>query len=82
VIQNGATEEEAINEFRKEIADVWNDINKEFLYPTAVPMPLLTRILNFARVMDVLYKDEDGYVHAGTVVKDFVASLLVDPVPL
>ncbi|KAE8125665.1 hypothetical protein FH972_020444 [Carpinus fangiana] len=82
VIQNGATEEEAINEFRKEVADAWKDINKEFLYPTAVPMPLLTRILNLARVMDVLYKDEDGYVHAGTVLKDFVASLLVDPVPL
>jgi hypothetical protein len=33
------------------------------------------------RVIDVIYKDEDGYTHAEIVLKDFVASLLVDPVP-
>jgi len=62
--QHGATEEEAINEFRKEITDAWKDINEECLYPTIVPMPLVTRILNLARVIDVVYKGEDGYVHA------------------
>jgi hypothetical protein len=80
--QHGATEEEAVKHLQKEITDAWKDINKGCLYPTAVPMPLLTRILNLARVMDVFYKDDDGFTNGGIVLKDFVASLLVDPVPL
>ncbi|KAB1215222.1 (-)-germacrene D synthase [Morella rubra] len=80
--QHSATEEEAVMEFQKQVTDVWKDINEECLYPTPVPMPLLTRILNLARVMDVAYKDGDGYTNADIVLKDFVASLLVDPVPM
>ncbi|KAK4576358.1 hypothetical protein RGQ29_027073 [Quercus rubra] len=79
--QHGGTEEEAINEFCKQVTDAWKDINKECLYPTTVPMPILMRILNLARVIDVVYKDEDGYTHAGIVLKDFVTSMLIDPVP-
>ncbi|KAG6689498.1 hypothetical protein I3842_11G178400 [Carya illinoinensis] len=80
--QHGVTEEEAVHELRKQVTDAWKDINKECLYPTEVPMPILMRVLNLARVIDVVYKDEDGYTHAGIVLKDFVASLMVDPVPL
>uniref|UniRef100_A0A7N2M9K7 Uncharacterized protein n=1 Tax=Quercus lobata TaxID=97700 RepID=A0A7N2M9K7_QUELO len=79
--QNGGTEEEAINEFCKQVTGAWKDINKECLYPTTVAMPILMRILNLARVIDVVYKDEDGYTHAGVVLKDFVTSMLIDPVP-
>ncbi|KAF5478797.1 hypothetical protein F2P56_005327 [Juglans regia] len=80
--QHGVTEEEAVHELRKQVTDAWKDINKECLYPTEVPMPILMRVLNLSRVCDVVYKDEDGYTHAGIVLKDFVASLMVDPVPL
>ncbi|PON55954.1 Squalene/phytoene synthase [Trema orientale] len=79
--QYGATEEEAIEELRKQIIHAWNDINEECLYPTTVPMPLLTRILNLARVVDVVYKDEDGYTHAQVVLKDFIAAMFINPVP-
>jgi hypothetical protein len=77
MIQHGATEE-----LRKQVTNAWKDINEECLYPTTVPMPLVMPILNLARVIDVIYKDEDGYTNAGVVLKDFVASLLVEPVPL
>jgi hypothetical protein len=80
--QHGAKEEEAIEELRTQVTDAWKDINEECLYPTTVPMPLVMPILNLARVIDVIYKDEDGYTNAGIVLKDFVASLLVEPVPL
>ncbi|XP_040988311.1 (-)-germacrene D synthase-like isoform X2 [Juglans microcarpa x Juglans regia] len=80
--QHGVTEEEAVHELSKQVTDAWKDINKECLYPTEVPMPILMRVLNLARVIDVVYKDEDGYTHAGIVLKDFVASLMVDPLPL
>ncbi|TQD81052.1 hypothetical protein C1H46_033405 [Malus baccata] len=60
----GATEEEAIIELRRQVNNAWKDINEACLHPTAVAMPLLIRILNFARVMDVVYKCEDGYNNA------------------
>ncbi|KAM3696543.1 hypothetical protein ACJW31_06G047200 [Castanea mollissima] len=78
--QYGATEEDAINELRKEVTNAWKDINEECLYPTIVSKPIIMSILNLTRVADVVYKDEDGYTNAG--IKDFVTSLLIDPVPL
>jgi hypothetical protein len=82
MIQHDATEEEAIEELQKQVTNAWKDINEECLYPTTVPMPLVMPILNLARVIDVIYKDGDNYTNAGVLLKDFVASLLVDPVPL
>ncbi|KAL6314019.1 hypothetical protein AAG906_011753 [Vitis piasezkii] len=80
--QHGASEQETHNEFNKQVRDAWKDINEECLIPTAVPMPILKRVLNLARVIDVIYKNEDGYTHSGTVLKDFVTSMLIDPVPI
>ncbi|KAG6637482.1 hypothetical protein I3843_11G176500 [Carya illinoinensis] len=76
--QHGVIEEEAVHELRKQLTDAWKDINKVCLYPTEVPMRILMRVLNLARVIDVVYKDEDGYTHARIVLKDFVASSMVD----
>ncbi|KAL6311208.1 hypothetical protein AAG906_000449 [Vitis piasezkii] len=42
-------------EFHNQIVNAWMDINQECLKPTAVPMPLLTRVLNLSRV---IYKEE------------------------
>ncbi|CAL5405702.1 unnamed protein product [Camellia sinensis] len=55
--------------------------NKECLRPTAIQMPLLLRVVNLARVINVLYKDEDGYTHSRTKLKGFVTSVLIDSVP-
>lgn len=80
--QYGASEEEAIEELKKQLTDAWKDINEECLNPTPVPKPLVARILNYARVIAVLYKDVDGYTNAPIALKDSVASVLVDPVPI
>ena len=80
--QHGASEEETHVEFNKQVTNAWKDINEECMIPTRVPRTILTRVLNFARVMDVLYKNEDGYTHSGTVLKDFVTSMIIDPVPI
>ncbi|KAL5804317.1 hypothetical protein ACOSQ3_031117 [Xanthoceras sorbifolium] len=65
----GVSEEEVIKMFRKEIFNAWKDINQEFLKPTAAaaPMPILTRILNLSRVMNVIYKDDDGYTNSHVI---------------
>ncbi|XP_075671447.1 putative terpene synthase 2 [Castanea sativa] len=80
--QHGVSKEEVHNEFQKQIENAWKDINQGCLRPTQVPMPLLTRVLNFSQVMDLLYKDEDAYTHSGEVLIQGVTSLLVDSVPI
>ncbi|KAJ4718955.1 Terpene synthase [Melia azedarach] len=79
--QHGVFEEDAVNVFRKEVENAWKDMNQELLKPTAFPMPLMERVLNLARVMDYLHKDSDSYTNAH-LVKDQIASLLRDPLPL
>lgn len=80
--QYGVTEQEACDVFKKQIDNAWKDINQEFLRPTSAPTAILMRVLNFARVMDLLYKEDDGYTHVGQVTRDGVAALLINPVPL
>ncbi|KAJ4827207.1 hypothetical protein Tsubulata_016800 [Turnera subulata] len=80
--EHGVPEEEACKVLQMEVVKAWKDINEECLKPTAVPMPLLTRILNLTRVIDVIYKDEDCYTHVGKVMKSNVASVLIHPVPI
>ncbi len=81
--QHGVTEKQAKEELWKEVDDAWKDINEGSLHPHQVPEPLLTRVLNLARAIDVVYKDnKDRYTHPDLELKQFVASLLVDPVPL
>ena len=47
-----------------------------------MPVPLHTRVVNLARVMDLFYKDEDAYTHVGGVIVEGITSILVDPVPV
>jgi len=80
--QYGLSEQEVYKEFHMQVVNAWKDINEECLKPTAVPMPLLERIVNLSRVMDVIYKEEDGYTHVGQAMKNNVASLFIDSVPI
>ena len=80
--QHGVSEQVVHDDFNKQVANAWKDINEECIRPTVVPMPLLMRVLNLARVIDVIYKDGDGYTHVGKEMKNNVASMLIDPVPI
>ncbi|KAL5546120.1 hypothetical protein UlMin_005807 [Ulmus minor] len=77
--QNGVSLEEARDELKKCVDEAWKGLNEEFLEPRAVSIPLLTRTLNLARVMDVIYKDGDGYTHAGGAVKTYINVLFINP---
>ncbi|WKA12819.1 hypothetical protein VitviT2T_030173 [Vitis vinifera] len=80
--QHGVSEQQTLDELHNQVRDAWKDMNQECLSPTAVPMPIIMRVLNLARFIDVVYKDEDGYTHSETVLKDLIASLLIHPVPI
>ncbi|KAK1422841.1 hypothetical protein QVD17_18130 [Tagetes erecta] len=77
--ETGASEEEACEFFSKQVEDAWKVINQESLRPTHVPFPLLMPPINFARICDVLYIDNDGYTHAGAHMINHIKSLLVHP---
>ncbi|CAL2254850.1 unnamed protein product [Prunus armeniaca] len=74
-------EQEIIDAFNKQIVDSWKDINEEFLGPTSVPMPILVLVLNLTRIVDLVYKKDDGFTRVGKVMKDSVASYFIDPAP-
>ncbi|PHT33625.1 hypothetical protein CQW23_25425 [Capsicum baccatum] len=78
----GVSKQEAYSKFQKEITNGWKDINKEFFRPTEVPTFVLERVLNFARVMDTLYKNEDGYTNSKGKVKNMISSLLVESIQI
>ncbi|TMW83907.1 hypothetical protein EJD97_000483, partial [Solanum chilense] len=78
----GASKQEAYAKFKKDVTNVWKDINKEFFRPTEVPMFVLERALNFARVIDTLYQEVDGYTNSKGLLKDLVNSLLIESVKI
>ncbi|KAM3304362.1 hypothetical protein P3S67_015394 [Capsicum chacoense] len=78
----GVSKQEAYSKFQKEITNGWKDINKEFFCPTEVPTFVLERVLNLARVMDTLYKNEDGYTNSKGKVKNMISSLLVESIEI
>ncbi|ESW04998.1 hypothetical protein PHAVU_011G143100, partial [Phaseolus vulgaris] len=80
--QHKVSRECAIEELQKLVENAWKDINDACLAPTQVPMTFLMRALNFARVIDVLYKDEDNYTNAGGIMKVHIESLLVKKMSL
>ncbi|KAL6311325.1 hypothetical protein AAG906_025530 [Vitis piasezkii] len=82
VKQYSVSKQQAYDEFNKQIANAWNEINQGFLVPTSMPIPILIRVLNLTRVADIIYKENDEYTHVGKVMKDNIASLLIDLVPI
>nr|QBA83620.1 terpene synthase [Mentha x piperita] len=77
--EKGVSEGEAIAEFRKQVEKSWKTLNKECLEPRAASMPILKCVVNFTRVIVVLYTDEDAYGNSKTKTKDMIKSILVDP---
>lgn len=77
------SKEKAMLECQKMIADVNKTINEELLKTTAVPCQVLKQALNFGRLLHVLYsKSDDIYNCSEGKLKEYIATLLVDPILL
>ncbi|XP_012443584.1 (+)-delta-cadinene synthase isozyme XC14 [Gossypium raimondii] len=76
------TAQEAYDVFNKYIESAWKDTNQELLKPTEMPTEVMNRSLNLSRVMDVVYKEGDGYTYVRKAMKDVITSLLIEPVTL
>ncbi|KAK9155479.1 hypothetical protein Sjap_002959 [Stephania japonica] len=80
--QYGLPEEEVEAELNKQVEEAWKELNKGLLRPTAFPMPILMRVVNLSRMIYVLYKHEDAYVHSNKKTKEHITSLFVHPIPI
>ncbi|KAJ7981640.1 Terpene synthase [Quillaja saponaria] len=80
--QHGVTEEEAFKILEEEVSNAWKDINEDFLKPTAVPVHFLDCVINHTRVLNFLYGYELDKYTEGVLMKDYVATLFVDPIPI
>jgi len=79
--ENGVSEEEACRELNKQVEEAWKDLNAAFFDPQSPPVPLLLRVLNGCRVVELLYKAEDGFTNSINT-KHYLVSLLVEPVQI
>ncbi|KAL8045287.1 hypothetical protein ABFX02_08G103600 [Erythranthe guttata] len=73
---------ELFAEFEKQVKKAWKDINKECIGSTASSFPILSCVLNLARLINLLYSDEDGYTNSNAKTKEIIQSVLVEPVTI
>ncbi|KAG5601081.1 hypothetical protein H5410_032451 [Solanum commersonii] len=78
----GASKQETYIKFQKAVTNAWKDIDKEFFCPTEGPMFVLERVLNFARVIETLYKEEDGYTNAKDKLQNMINLMLTESVKI
>nr|J7LP58.1 RecName: Full=Bifunctional sesquiterpene synthase 1; AltName: Full=Alpha-copaene synthase; AltName: Full=Delta-cadinene synthase; AltName: Full=Terpene synthase 1; Short=LdTPS1 [Phyla dulcis]AFR23368.1 alpha-copaene/delta-cadinene synthase [Phyla dulcis] len=79
--EHKTSKEDAVNELYDRLESAWKDLNEGFLRPTKIPAALLYRVLNYCRIIEVMYSRGDWYTHVGPEMQGFVRQLLVDPVP-
>ncbi|KAL0353572.1 UNVERIFIED_CONTAM: Beta-caryophyllene synthase [Sesamum angustifolium] len=81
--QTGASKMDTFAELRKQVANAWKDMNQECLHPTVpVSMLILKPVVDLARVIHLLYSDNDDYTNSQTNTRDYINSVLVEPVPI
>ncbi|KAI3806797.1 hypothetical protein L1987_22712 [Smallanthus sonchifolius] len=78
--QYGVNEQQTYELFNKRVEDAWKEVNGEFMTCKDVKLPITMRVINFARSMEVLYKNKDHFTNVGEELKNCIKSLLVDAV--
>ncbi|XP_077221452.1 putative terpene synthase 2 isoform X3 [Tasmannia lanceolata] len=81
VKEHGCSEQEACDKLQELIKIAWKGLSQACLDPP-VSLALLMPIVNLARVMEVLYKNDDGYTFAEGKTKERIITLFVEPIAL
>ncbi|XP_042009751.1 bicyclogermacrene synthase-like [Salvia splendens] len=77
--QYGVPHEEARAQVKKRVRNAWKDINQECLEPRPASVSILMRVVNLARVINLLYSDADCYTDPNKS-KAWVKMVLIEPV--
>ncbi|CAF2016490.1 unnamed protein product [Brassica oleracea] len=79
--QFGVSKEQAVEGINIMLSDAWKDMNQELMRPHSCPFPLLMRIFNLSRVIDVFYRYQDCYTHP-EFLKEHIVSLFIEDIPI
>ncbi|XP_065858473.1 probable terpene synthase 8 [Euphorbia lathyris] len=77
----GVTKEEATEEIKKMIRNIWKEINEGYMEESRVSRSIVEYFLNFARMSNFVYRIRDAYTYS-TNLKDYVLKLFLEPLPL
>ncbi|KAJ1384009.1 Terpenoid cyclases/protein prenyltransferase alpha-alpha toroid [Sesbania bispinosa] len=78
--QYNISQQEAYNLIQKDVEDCWKVINEECLKPNDIPKFVHDCVINFARICEFLYEDQEDKYTNGELLKDCISSLLIDPI--
>ncbi|KAK7272467.1 hypothetical protein RJT34_29077 [Clitoria ternatea] len=78
--QYNISEEEAYIYIHKDVEDCWKVINEEYLKLNDLPKSLVDWIVNLARMCEVSYENYKDRFTNGELLKDYISSLLLDPI--
>ncbi|EFH67317.1 hypothetical protein ARALYDRAFT_890959 [Arabidopsis lyrata subsp. lyrata] len=77
------TKEVAVSQMKKMIRDNYKIVMEEFLTIKGVPRPILVRVLNILRMINVYnYEEGDGFTKPHEKLKDLITALFFYPLPL
>ena len=80
--QHGITKEVAVQELKKMDRENYKILMEEFMTSTAVPRQILLRPLNILRVIDLFYKEGDGFGDPDQKLTHLLSYLFLHPIPL
>lgn len=75
----GITINTASKKLHEMIEDAWKDTNEEWISPTTIPRIVVEIPFNLSRMMETIYKHNDGYNDPTSSMKDNIIQLLVQP---
>ncbi|CAI0374741.1 unnamed protein product [Linum tenue] len=81
--QHDVSRVEAVDALNRTVEDDWKVINEECLdinRPDFVSKEAISMLVGLVRVMEVIYKDFDGYTFSNTTTMDMMNALLVTPI--
>ncbi|KAM0032507.1 putative alpha-isocomene synthase [Helianthus debilis subsp. tardiflorus] len=78
--EHDVTEQHVHDLFNEKVEEAWKEMNLESLRCKDVEMPVITRVINLARAMDVLYKNKDHFTHVDEELINHIKSLVVDAI--
>ncbi|KAI7745249.1 hypothetical protein M8C21_005066 [Ambrosia artemisiifolia] len=76
----GISEEQTYEVFDERVKSAWTELNGEFIACKDATLPIKMRVIDFARSMEVLYKNKDHFTNVGDELKNHIKSLLVDAI--
>lgn len=80
--QHGVTKEVAVREIKNIVKDNCKIVMEEFLTIKDVPRPILVRCINTIRLVNVYYREGDGFSDPHGNLKNLITSLLINPLSL